>query len=248
MSWGMPLLYVGPAFGLPGHRKSVGFLCVCLDGAMEVRTAGRHLDCRSVYIEPDVAHLLDFRSRKIAGLYVDPESSFPRSIISEMNSAGGGVYVDHRRQEAIIDALGDENPLFERRRSRVADALGISALVDGVRDPRIGRMVDAILAEPCRPHHVLSMAKQVSLSESRMRHAFRDLTGVPLRRFRLWARMGSALRLLGDGANLTRAAHEAGFSSSAHFSSAYRTMFGVKPSAVVRANPALAGFRRPTLS
>ena len=243
MSWGMPLLYVGPSFELPGHRKGVGFLCLCLDGSMDVETPGRRVTCRSAYVEPGLPHRYDFKGRNIACLYVDRDSSLPGSIISEMEPAGDGLYIAHRRQSAIVDLLSVENPLLEQNRSRIADVLGISPWTIGRVEPRIGAVLDAILAEPGGRHSVMANAERARLSESRLRHAFRDATGVPLRRFRLWARMGSGLRLVGDGASLTRAAHEAGFSSSAHFSSAYRAMFGVKPSMVVRANPALAGPR-----
>ena len=36
MSWGMPLLYSGPAFELPAHAMAAGLFCVCLDGEMEI--------------------------------------------------------------------------------------------------------------------------------------------------------------------------------------------------------------------
>jgi AraC-like DNA-binding protein len=53
---------------------------------------------------------------------------------------------------------------------------------------------------------------------------------VPLRRYRIWNRMGAAVRASGEGASLTEAAHAAGFASSSHFASAFRDMFGMMPS------------------
>jgi AraC-like DNA-binding protein len=61
---------------------------------------------------------------------------------------------------------------------------------------------------------------------------FKEETGVPYRRYRLWTRMGAALKALRSGRSLTHAAHEAGFSSSAHFSTAFAEMFGLPPSRV----------------
>jgi AraC-like DNA-binding protein len=243
MSWGMPLLYVGPSFKLPVHRKGVGFLCLCLDGSMEIETPGQHVTCRSAYLDPGVPHQVDFEGRTIACLYVDQDSALPEAILAEMKPAEGGLYTQHRRQSAIVDLLSEESPLLERHRSRIADVLGISPWTIDRAERRVRAVLNAILAEPAGRHSVMVNAERVRLSESRLRHAFRDATGVPLRRFRLWARMGLSLHLVGGGASLTRAAHEAGFSSSAHFSSAYRAMFGLKPSLVVRANPALVNFR-----
>jgi AraC-like DNA-binding protein len=41
------------------------------------------------------------------------------------------------------------------------------------------------------------------------------------------------MRLARAGADLTTAAHQGGFSSSAHFSAVYREMFGLTPSALL---------------
>lgn len=244
MSWGMPLLYSGPAFDLPGHRKAVGLLCLCLDGTMDILTAVgadevRRTSCGSAYIEPGVMHEMRFQSGRVACLYVDADNVHLASLIAGMKAVGGGLLVDHPRQTAIIDALADDDALSEGRRDIVAEAFGLSDSLLGARDPRISRTMAAILSDPVRPHRATTLARQVGLSESRLRHAFRQAPGISLKRFRLWARMGAGLRLIGAGANLTSAAHEAGFSSSAHFSTAYRSLFGIKPSAVVRANPML---------
>jgi AraC-like DNA-binding protein len=59
-------------------------------------------------------------------------------------------------------------------------------------------------------------------------------TGVPLRRYKLWIGMGAAMRAIARDDSLTTAALEAGFSSSAHFSAAFREMFGLEPSRFAR--------------
>ena len=46
--------------------------------------------------------------------------------------------------------------------------------------------------------------------------------------------MGAAVSAYRGGASLTEAAHAAGFASSAHFSTAFRDMFGMTPSELVR--------------
>lgn len=242
MSWGMPLLYTGPAFELPAHRKGVGLLCAGLDGALDVSVgeAGqdrRRLSCDLAYVEPGVTHHITFQAGTIACLYVDPESGLARSIIAAMRSEGAGLHSTHHRRSAVLDALGDDRPVV--RRDRLGQLLGLTSAISAWPDPRLRAVRDAVLSDPSEPHGVKALTRRSGLSESRLRHAFRDAAGLPLKRFRLWARMGSALRLIGQGSSLTAAAHEAGFSSSAHFSSAYRAMFGIKPSLVVRANPML---------
>jgi AraC-like DNA-binding protein len=49
--------------------------------------------------------------------------------------------------------------------------------------------------------------------------------------------MGLAMSSLASGANMTEAAYDAGFSSSAHFSHQFRRMFGLAPSALMALKP-----------
>ena len=76
--------------------------------------------------------------------------------------------------------------------------------------------------------------RALGLSTSRFLHLFKAQTGAPLRRYRLWNWMGAAVSAYRGGASLTEAAHAAGFASSAHFSTAFRDMFGMTPSELVR--------------
>lgn len=65
------------------------------------------------------------------------------------------------------------------------------------------------------------------LSESRFSHLFVREVGLPFRTFLLWRRLMRAVEGMAAGRSLTAAAHEAGFSDSAHFSRAFRRMFGL---------------------
>ncbi|MBR1213416.1 helix-turn-helix transcriptional regulator [Bradyrhizobium sp. JYMT SZCCT0180] len=109
-----------------------------------------------------------------------------------------------------------------------------------------GAAADAGRAAPGTPAHRFGRAP--GLSASRFLHLFKAETGVPLRRYRIWNRMGAAVRACGEGSSLTEAAHAAGFASSAHFSSAFRDMFGMMPSDLLKAlQPVEARARRDGL-
>lgn len=251
MSWGMPLLYAGPAFDLPAHRKSVAQLCICLDGQMEVHVrdgAGEMLraTCSSAFIKPGAMQLVRFEPGRIACLYLDEAVGPFTSITAGMRRLGSGLLVDHPGELRVAEALAARDALSACNRQDVEEAFGLPLSMTNSPDARVAQATSVILADPGLMHRATRIARLVGLSESRLRHAFRDSRGVSLKRFRLWARMGAGLSLVGAGASLTRAAHEAGFSSSAHFSTAYRALFGLKPSAVVRANP-LLGPARPAL-
>ena len=59
---------------------------------------------------------------------------------------------------------------------------------------------------------------------------FKQVTGTPIRRFRLWQRIFVTSEKLSTGLSLTDAAIEAGFSDYAHFSRTFRELGGGNPS------------------
>ena len=57
-------------------------------------------------------------------------------------------------------------------------------------------------------------------------------TGTSFRAYLLWLRINLAIRAVMAGASWTEAAHEAGFSDSAHLTRTHKRMFGIEPTAI----------------
>jgi len=98
--------------------------------------------------------------------------------------------------------------------------------------PEIVRVVSALGREPEKFQNVEIAASYAGLSSMRFQHIFTETLGMPFRRYRQWRRMGAVVRSLAIGKNLTEAAYDCGFSSSAHLSTAFKEMFGLRPSEV----------------
>ncbi len=94
---------------------------------------------------------------------------------------------------------------------------------------------ESLREHPDKPHALDQVARKANLSPSRFLHLFKAATGVPFRRYRMWVRMGAAVRSMTAGRSLTEAALAAGFASSSHFSTAFREMFGLSPSQLTAA-------------
>lgn len=77
-------------------------------------------------------------------------------------------------------------------------------------------------------------AAMAHISPSRLTHLFSSQVGIPFRNYVLWARLRRMIVRVGEGDNLTQAAHAAGFSDSAHLSRVFRSNFGLPPSALLR--------------
>jgi AraC-like DNA-binding protein len=94
-------------------------------------------------------------------------------------------------------------------------------------DSRAQELVAMLYASP--DSSLDELADHLQLSNSRTSHLFAEAIGIPVRTYRLWRKIIQACTALLDGASVTEAAHVAGFSDSAHFSSAYQRAYGGPP-------------------
>lgn len=77
---------------------------------------------------------------------------------------------------------------------------------------------------------IITVSREVCLSESRFSHLFKQQIGIPYRRYILWRRIDHAVKVICNGASISEAAFESGFSDPAHLSRTFQEMFGLKPS------------------
>lgn len=240
-AWGVRALYVGPAFNIGAHRTGVAVFCCAIAGSIELAhpprdRRARTTRCRTALIPAGTLHVANFDTGPIACLYLDPQGADVERIARGMTGDCGGSTVDHAREAEIITLLtalerGHVEPdaLYQRL------ALLLDLAPTAPLDERIACAIARMRATPGDKHSLATLARDVNLSASRLQHLFKACTGLPLRRFRIWNRLGAAIRAAAAGKSLTDAAYHAGFSSAAHFSSAFRAMFGLSPSDLVSA-------------
>ena len=241
IGWGTRVLYLGPAFGLTPHRNATAVLAVGLDAPLEVADdpGDRTTDyraARSVLILPNSLHHLRIERGRMAFLYVDPLGRDLKALIARMTNMTPRAAFDLRDEAGVIEimtGLAESRLAARDGRASLGELLGVGTRAN--TSARIAAALGHMRDQPQRAHRLTTLAARAGLSPSRFLHLFKAETGVPLRRYRIWNRMGAAMRASGEGASLTEAAHAAGFASSAHFSSAFRDMFGMMPSDLARA-------------
>ncbi len=157
----------------------------------------------------------------------------PHRVVKIEGPSACVAYLDARRY-----GFGDVQRLAERWRGFVAgkddlrEAFG-DALALPVRrlDRRLVRALDSLETEGAT---VESAARLVGLSTGRLTHLTTETLGPSPVEFRTWFKLRRALgqALLG-GANLTAAAHAAGFSDSAHLTRTCKRLMGVAPAGML---------------
>jgi AraC-like DNA-binding protein len=226
---GARALYLGPALGLRPHRNAAFTLAVGLDAPIRLtlfadRSASTTtIDAPIVSIPAGHLHWLEARGL-MAFLYLDP-------VGDDLVRIGASDFLGAHR--IIIAEKRDALRLWGLERWRTV--LGVP-VADAV-DPRAAAVAQAIVENPDAYASLSEAARAAALSPTRFNAVFCAQLGAPFRRYRLWRRIGFAMASLGSGSNLTEAAYEAGFSSSAHFSHQFRRMFGLAPSALMALKP-----------
>jgi len=171
-------------------------------------------------------------------VFIEPESRSGRAIAARLFHAGALVTVplsllgNFRERIAAAFRGTDRNDavLADLGRGLVNYMAG-DARAD-VPDLRI-RKVIAWVGKQLEESVSLSDAASIAnLSAGRLRHLFVEQTGLPFKTYLLWLRLTRAVQCFAAGKSLTEAAHEAGFSDSAHLSRTFRRMFGVAPASL----------------
>lgn len=219
--------YVGPAFDLTPHRCATAVAAFALERDFDVAImakGGARLEAvRAALIPPGALHHLRARGA-MAFVYLDAMGDDHARLARRWPATRGAVA---RLAETVAARIAEgASPL-------AATLAAADVVPRPAPSPAIAAVVRAIDADPGAFARVDAAARRAGLSSSRFQRLFHAAAGAPFRRYRLWRRLARAVVAMGARASLTDAAHEAGFASSAHFSSAFRAMFGLAPSTLL---------------
>ena len=141
------------------------------------------------------------------------------------------------RGEGLPDELPDPPHLpadFTLVKRSILEALLTPETRPAFSHPRVTQVLRLLAGRMTGDVSLKGLAARVELSPGRLSHLFRRQVGLGLRGYVRWRRMQTVASAVRAGMSLTEAAHEAGFSDSAHLSRTFRRMLGVRPSTLLR--------------
>ena len=86
----------------------------------------------------------------------------------------------------------------------------------------------------CSDHSLQSIAKELSLSASRLSHLFKEQTGMPLKSYVVLHKLQKAYIHLFQNSNITEAAMRAGFDSPSHFAYTNKNLTGMSGKDIIK--------------
>ncbi|OCX64653.1 hypothetical protein BFP70_11620 [Thioclava sp. SK-1] len=147
-------------------------------------------------------------------------SPLARALVLETIGIGNRDCLD-RREQLVLDLLLHEIPRLPEQPL----ALPLP------RDPRLLRLCQAFIADPCAQVSLDGWAAQAAMSRRSLSRHFRQETGLTLDRWRQQACVMAALPRLVRGDPITQIALDLGYDSPAAFTTMFRRLLGVGPRA-----------------
>jgi len=179
-------------------------------------------DGNQILIRPMVMHSLQCSS-EVAVIYIEPQSTIGRDLIDLAGPEDVSILTSD------LDGL-----LASREPDQILSLFQSKSDVHYEQiDCRLSRVIHML--ESANPSMTISeAAEQCFTSVSTIRMLARKQMGIPLSTWLIWRKLSKASKALANGANLSQAANDGGFSDQAHFSRTMRRMFGISPALAMR--------------
>ncbi|HEX4855696.1 MAG TPA: AraC family transcriptional regulator [Limnobacter sp.] len=212
--------YIGPSFDLSPHANAACTVAVALEQLIRFRTWHRKTGWANwqqasvVLIPGETLHHLQCKGRMLF-LYLDPQADDEKKLTQHQLMKFRSTLLTRPEQEWDL--------------AQLCELLGLPDRRDPISS-RLRHALELLDHSPAQFKTIEDAAEVACLSSSRFRALFNQYTGLTFRRYRLWRKMAVAVRAVQQGKSLTDAAQDAGFSDSAHFSTAFKAMFGISPS------------------
>ncbi|MCG8637074.1 MAG: AraC family transcriptional regulator [Desulfobacterales bacterium] len=232
-------LFIGQGTDAAPHTHHVLQITIGLKENFRICRDDEWISARYAITGPDTSHRLEGPDSGQAILLLDPENRVTENIKDKFLGTTSMAFPEF---ESVRPFAGELNRLSGKPSCQTARAAmeGIlSALVPDLkpspgRDPRIMKVRAYLKTLEEKKIPLSELSDFIGLSESRLVHLFKSETGIPIRRYLLWLRLMEALTLILENVSFTTAAHDAGFSDSAHLSRTFKQMFGIPPKQILK--------------
>ena len=231
-------LFIGQVLDNDIHRHHLLQLTVAIEDNFNLLLDGVWTKSNGIIIKPDFNHQLNGSGSSQILLLIDPESDEGIHIMKSHLKGDPYIHIDMEPLRKIIinslKSIKEKTIPLEVIINKILLTLGTETKDYSKIDSRIVKTINLIKNLEDKKILIKDLAKEASLSESRIQHLFKDEIGISIKRYLLWRRLIDAISLIRKYSDLTTAAHGAGFSDSAHMSRTFRDSFGLNLSEIFK--------------
>ena len=194
---------------------------------------------RAVWIPARVAHTITMSGRvAMRTLYLKPRlaRALPRDccvvnvspLLRELILYACSFHALKKsvpRQRHLIDLMTDQLEAIQM----------VPLQLPHLSDPRASHVAEILLADPTNAQNLSRLCRESGASKRTVERLFQDEVGMTFGRWRQQLRLMHAVRLLAEGAKVTHAALEAGYSTPSAFISMFKKVLGFTPAQYFKA-------------
>lgn len=239
--WPGYFMYIGRGADTKVHAHHAIQIAIALETPIEVIGKNAQRVYQAVIINSDVPHECRTFGGPFLLINIDPETSIGTALkreyliktgIAELPLAAIGNYPGQLKV-----MLGENNPADDI--FQLTNELLTSIAHKHTPQP-LDERIAQVLALLRRPEQesvsIKGLAGAVHISPGRLIHLFTQQVGIPVRKYILWSKLMTAVKKLDKHANFTHVALDGGFADAPHFNRTFKRMFGLSPTALLKAD------------
>lgn len=225
--WDYFILIEGALNKVPPHSHNAVQIFINKKDSQEIIVENIKLTSPFIFVDKNIEHEIFSSGKHQYSLLIDGDSKLSKHLAHSLKQ-----HKSHLTDEQIIKLFSYQTPHELKKK---LDLFSYNNCIEctGI-DSRIILAKKLIDQNDEKKLSLKELSEKVYLSESRLAHLFKEQIGVPLRKYLLWKRLNSALKIILDGKNLTYAAYQSGFSDSAHLSRTFKSCYGMNLSKIFK--------------
>lgn len=236
--WNGICMFWGTSFHTDPHLHNTLQLVFDIDKQFKLKDASSDWKAFSAAIIKDQhLHQLDSCGSIQLFIYLDKDSDYAKKLCQKYlqnQSIADLQQSDIRKLSTVffkkLLVQSDCKALMEGCQTIFDQLIGHQRTSSG--DERVARAVAFISNAEQRQFKVADVAEHVCLSESRLRHLFKEQVGQPIQNFIMWMKVVDSLNMILQGKQLAQSAIDAGFWDGSHMNRSYKELIGLPPGQV----------------
>lgn len=203
------------------HSHPVCEIIQATNGDFSILVDGEvHKNVQFAIIRANVHHKIISDNSTVKILMIESHNAILNEYLEE-------IAVEFRNDKFYIAKYGIATDL-----SAQIKTIALNKNLQASEDERVNRSLKYIANNQLEYKNLISiLTNEVSLSESRLSHLFKQHTGVSIKKYLVWDKLRKAIKTyLNSQDNLTSVSIDNGFFDQAHLSNSFKNLLGVSPS------------------
>lgn len=220
-------IYAGASTKTELHHHLAIQVVIAIRGSVKLFIEDKTVDEEVVLINSNVKHKHATQPDGLQiSIFVDTFTELAKTIQSNKKNAFSIGKANHQSLNELVTSFFDKKPNMDLVVNFIGKTFGVNEKKH-VRDERIDEMLLKLSRQDIETLGIEDIYNSLPLSKSRVRHLFKQNTGISIQRYILWLRLKQAMINFQTGETPTQSAYLSGFADYAHMSRTVKEMFGL---------------------